>query len=448
VEGLAPDAASLKNGRKLAGQTAKWSGRGRSATALWGEFQGSGKTPYQTRIDLTGPAWKCTCPSRKQPCKHALALLIGAAGDAGFCPEGEPPDWVEEWLSKRAATAQAKATKAAAAASKPVDPNARAKRQAAREKKIAAGLDRLELWLDDRLRGGLAEFEADGFRLFEQEAARLVDAQAGGLAARLRTLAEIPGSGPDWPDRLLAGFASLRLLTAAYRNQGELSDGLREDVRTLIGWNRTEKDALADGERVEDVWATLGTIEWDEDRVRGRRTWLRGVSTGRTAEIVQFLPHAGAGGRSFEAFVDGAAQPMTLAFHPSAAPRRAVVVSRESEPVPIPLPPGRSIAGLLEEVADELAACPFRTRFAGLLTGVTPTVQGEDWRLRDDAGAGLRLARGDWWALLAESGGRPLTIAGEYATDAPGSPQFRPLRWDAGLPKAPTVGVPAAGAKR
>ncbi|MFH5803916.1 SWIM zinc finger family protein [Alienimonas sp. DA493] len=454
AEGLSPDAASLKNGRKLANQAAKWSDRGRSDAALWGAFQGSGKTPYQVRVDLAGPAWKCSCPSRKLPCKHALGLLIGAAGSDAFCPAGDPPDWVAEWLSKRASTAQAKATKAAAQ-KKPADPKAQAKRRAARERKIADGLDRLTLWLDDRLRQGLAELEVAGPGPFEEQAARLVDAQAPGLAARMRALSEIPGSGPDWPDRLLAGFASLRLLIVAYQNQDGLPEGLREDVRSLIGWNRTERETIDSGERVNDAWLTLGSIEWEEDRVRGRRTWLKGIATGRTAEVVQFSAYGGyGGGQGFaETFVDGCVQAMELAFHPSAAPRRAVVVGREAEPVPVPLPPGTGVAGLLDETADELAACPFRTIFVGVLSGVTPLVGGggaaDGWWLRDEDGAGVRLARGDWWELLAESGGRPLTVAGEYATDAPGGPRFRPLRWDAGVPEGGTPGpADTAGGER
>ena len=435
AEALAPDAASLKNGRKLAGQAAKWSDRGRAGSAAWGAFQGSGRTPYQVRADLTGPAWKCSCPSRKQPCKHALGLLIGLAGDAATCPESDPPDWVAEWLSKRDAAARAKATKAAAPAA-PVDPKAQAKRRASRETKVLAGLDGLELWLDDLLRGGLAGLEADGPAAFERQAARLVDAQAGGLAARVRGLSEIPGSGPDWPDRLLSGLASLRLLTAAYRRQDRLPDGLREDVRGLIGWTRKEAETLADGERVADAWATLGEVEWDDDRVRGRRTWLRGAATGRTAEIVQFAPLGGYGGGGFgQHFAAGCAQAMTLAFVPSAAPRRAVVVIREGEPVPVPLPPAGGVLPLLEEVADELAACPWRTRFAAVLGGVVPLATdagdaGETWRLRDGEGCGVRLTGGAWWGLLADSGGAPLTVAGEYATDLPGGPALRPLRWD------------------
>ena len=436
IEALSPDAASLKNGRKLAAQAGKWSDRGRSDAAVWGAFQGSGKTPYQVRVDLTGPAWKCSCPSRKLPCKHALGLLLGAAGDDSFCPGADPPDWVAEWLSKRESTAKAKVTKAAAAP--PADPKAKAKRRASRETKIAAGLDELDLWLDDLLRGGLAGLEASGPRAFEDRAARLVDAQAPGLAARVRGLSEVPGSGRDWPDRLLSGLAALRLLTAAYRVQGDLPAGLREDVRALTGWARKEAETVADGESVADAWVTLGAVEWDEDRVRGRRAWLRGVATDRTAEIVQFAPH----GRGFEAaFAAGCAQAMTLAFAPSAAPRRAVVATREGEPVPVPLPPGTDVAGLLDGVADELAACPFRARFAAILDRATPLVVsgdgGDDWWVRDERGDGLRLARGDWWGLLAESGGRPLTVAGEYDLAAPGGPRFRPLSWDAGVPSTP-----------
>ena len=424
VVALAPDAASLKNGRKLAGQAGKWSDRGRGQAAVWGTFQGSGKTPYQVRVDLSGPAWKCSCPSRKLPCKHALGLLLGAADDAGSVPEGDPPDWVAEWLNKRESTAKAKVTKAAA--KPPSDPAAKTKRRDAREAKVAAGLDGLERWLDDLVRGGLAELDGAGPAAFERQAARLVDAQAPGLAARLRALAEVPDSGPDWPARLLDGLASTRLLCAAYRNQSVLPDGLREDVRALVGWSRKEAEVVRDGESVDDLWVTLGSVEWEEDRVRGRRTWLHGAGTGRTAELVQFAPH----GRGFaEHFAAGLAQPLTLAFAPSAAPRRAVVVARDAEPVPVPPPPGKTVAGLLDAVADELAACPFRTRFAAVLGDVIPLVDGDAWWLRGDAGAGVRLARGEWWELLAESGGRPLSVAGEYATDAPGGPRFRPLWW-------------------
>ncbi|MER3554804.1 MAG: hypothetical protein C4331_10775 [Meiothermus sp.] len=63
VLSLAPDPSSAKAGRDLS-QPRKWVSFARNEAALWGECQGSGKLPYQTQIDLSGPTFKCTCPSR------------------------------------------------------------------------------------------------------------------------------------------------------------------------------------------------------------------------------------------------------------------------------------------------------------------------------------------------------------------------------------------------
>ena len=72
---LAPDAPSAKAGRSLA-TARKWSALGCDERAVWGECQGSGKEPYRTQIDFTEPAFRCMCPSRKFPCKHALGLFL------------------------------------------------------------------------------------------------------------------------------------------------------------------------------------------------------------------------------------------------------------------------------------------------------------------------------------------------------------------------------------
>src|SRR6187397_2422956 len=97
---LAPDAASAKAGRSLA-TVSKWKNVGQDERALWGECQGSGAKPYQTVIDLNEPAFKCSCPSRKFPCKHALGLFLIYVGDNASIPTAEPPDWMTEWLKSR-----------------------------------------------------------------------------------------------------------------------------------------------------------------------------------------------------------------------------------------------------------------------------------------------------------------------------------------------------------
>jgi uncharacterized Zn finger protein len=112
VLALAPDSSSAANGKKLM-SASKWVSSGKNAQALWGECQGSGSKPYQTQIDLSDFASKCSCPSRKFPCKHALGLLLFAAADAQKIAEAAPPDWVSAWLDKRTATAIKKEEKAA-----------------------------------------------------------------------------------------------------------------------------------------------------------------------------------------------------------------------------------------------------------------------------------------------------------------------------------------------
>nr|EIF91997.1 hypothetical protein [Streptomyces tsukubensis NRRL18488] len=103
---LAPDAASQKAGGRLA-TAGPWSGTGSGDGAVWGLCKGSGSKPYQTVVDTTGPAYKCSCPSRKFPCKHALGLLLLWAGDAEAMADETVPDWAGQWLEPRRERAEA-----------------------------------------------------------------------------------------------------------------------------------------------------------------------------------------------------------------------------------------------------------------------------------------------------------------------------------------------------
>ncbi|HNM44534.1 SWIM zinc finger family protein [Plasticicumulans sp.] len=157
---LAPDPASAKAGEGLA-RRAKWLHYATDGRALWGECQGSGSTPYRTQVDLAGPAFRCSCPSRKFPCKHGLGLMLLHADVPAA--SAETPDWVGEWLAKResrAATAPAAPATPAEAAPAPAakataDPEAAAKRAEKRLARVSAGVEALGLWLADAVRTGL-----------------------------------------------------------------------------------------------------------------------------------------------------------------------------------------------------------------------------------------------------------------------------------------------------
>ncbi len=190
VEKAAPDAASLAAARELA-RPGPWSQAGSTETLVWGKCQGSGKTPYQVSIDLNGPAYRCGCPSRKFPCKHALALLLmWVQGNGSVADVDRPADFAGEWAEQRATGSKANQRTA------PVDLEARAKRQADRQALMTAGIDDFALWLTDLIRGGTAQARRQPWGWWDTAAARLVDGQLPGLADRVRTMGSevsVPG---------------------------------------------------------------------------------------------------------------------------------------------------------------------------------------------------------------------------------------------------------------
>src|SRR6202021_1667822 len=94
----------------------------------------------------------------------------------------------------------------------------------------------LDSWLRDQVRQGLAASQRAGYLHWDDIAARMVDAQAPGLAERLRALAAVPHSGPGWDGRLLEEYALLHLLATAYRGQAHPPPPPRATVRSRIGF--------------------------------------------------------------------------------------------------------------------------------------------------------------------------------------------------------------------
>lgn len=403
VAALAPDASSLAAARKLAG---KWSGAGWCETALWGLCKGSGSNPYQTIVDLTGPAFRCSCPSRKFPCKHALSLLM--IWSAGIVDESaEAADFAAEWIGKRV-------EKAAAPPRPPRTEKAATTEQ--RQSRIAAGLEELDTWLTDQIRTGLAQTDRS-YAAFEAVAKRMVDAQAPGVADALRRLPAAVVVRANWPEVVLGRFAWLHLLIAAHAKLEALPTPLAAAVRSHIGYPTTADSVHAEP-TVGDRWLTVGMRTVEEDRLHTRRTWLYGLRTGRWALI---LDHS-FGSPAFPAHVPplGLAAEFGLHFYPVAAPLRALLDPARGDAAPavaeLPATAGSgTIAATLTEFATATAADPWLESWPVLLRDVVPTPRGEDWVLAESDGTALALAPlAQPWRLLALSGGHPVTVFGVW----------------------------------
>ncbi|WP_026119363.1 SWIM zinc finger family protein [Nocardiopsis ganjiahuensis] len=428
---------------------------GGGASAVWGECKGSGAKPYLAAAHLDGdkgPAYKCSCPSRKIPCKHVLGLL--SLWSQGTVEDREDrPEWVTKWLTGRVAR-QERATGAAAPA--PADPEKAAATLRARDRAVTAGLEELRLWLHDQVEGGLAEIPELGYDHWDRMAKRLVDAKAGGAASLVTQLPQTGGrsggrdGGDRWPDRLLERLGMLHLLVDGYLATAGADSGAdtasgaeavagtgphssddartrtklrsRAVLRARVGISTRTEEVLATGERVQDTWRVLGHRDsLTPDGMRSRRQWLRGAATGRYALSLTYARPTHTPDSPFRPGTEAEGE---LAFHPDG--RRAVRAGALTERPASP-PPGGTVDQALDSYAAALAEDPWLEAWPVVLENAVPA-RGEGWHLADPTGASLPMDSGELWRLLAVTGGRPATIAAEWS---PGTGLSPMTVWDA-----------------
>lgn len=170
ADSVAPNAKAIKNGRGLVLKN-KLANLHKDAegTILFGECRGSGKKPYEVSIDFVrpgDPTYRCSCPSRQFPCKHALGLLYAYSQGKPFSVAEVPAD-----VAGKREKMEVRAEKKKERAKKPVKVNKKAL-----SKKIAIqleGLDLLENLIHDLTRSGLSNLNAKSARTLEEQGRKL-----------------------------------------------------------------------------------------------------------------------------------------------------------------------------------------------------------------------------------------------------------------------------------
>jgi hypothetical protein len=401
---LAPDDSSRKSGKDLA-SPGKWVTRGANAAALWGECQGSGSKPYQTQVDLGNLAFKCSCPSRKFPCKHGLGLLLLRARQPAQFVSTEAPAWVTEWLNKRSEKEEKKGEKK----DKPVDEAAQAKRQQARQQKVADGLEELLRFLKDIVRQGMLNLPEKGPAFWENIAKRMVDAQAPGLAAQIRAMGEINYYVEGWQTRCLDQLLKLYLVIQGYKHLDTLQPALQQDIRSLIGFPQNQDELKAQA-GIRDEWFILAKQTTEEDRLIVERNWLYGLRHQRYALVLQFYVRSQPPPASY---TPGLVVDATLVYYPSAVSLRALVKEQFNTWKANRLPDGHdNWTAVVEREAVANARYPFAEAWPCIVSHLRPVVFNNEWWLQDDRQQLMRLRAKDdvVWNLLALSGGVPLRM--------------------------------------
>lgn len=435
VAAVAPNPAAVAAAEPLAAQR-RWVATGSDERAVWGRCLGSGAEPYDTMVDHTladgGAAWRCSCPSRRQPCKHALALLL--LWVRGGVPEATAPPPVTAWISGRdqrrapdragdgggmgAGEESPGPDGPAPDGGAPDDGSAAPDRDAldrARDERVArmrAGLVELDRWLADRMRTGLGDPALARYSTWDALAARLVDAQAGALANRVRRLAGLVGASPEWHADVLAELGLLHLLAQAGQRLGELPDAIADRAATAVGWQVRHADVLA-GVPDTDDWLVAGRSDTREDRIEVRRVWLRGRSTGEWAMVLSFAAYQQSLDDSFEV---GTVVRADLHRYPGRA-LRVLVGRREPDPLPV----GNAADDAALSVAEACAAIgravagePWLERYPALVRGAPGIVAGR-WVLTDATGSIPLLAASSALAtVLAASAGAPVVVTLEW----------------------------------
>jgi hypothetical protein len=412
---LAPDSSAAKAGRDLANPS-KWKNLGSNEQSIWGECQGSGANPYQTRADLSGPAFKCSCPSRKFPCKHSLALALLCSASQALFEEKEPPAWVSEWLTNRGAKKR-KETNEVEKSPEQLEESllAKDKRKQDRLSRVQTGIEELELFISDLMRQGIGTVKKQPFAFWKSRAARLVDAQAPGLARLVSECAEIIARSSDWEDALIDKLATINLICRAFLKLENLPPELKADVLTAIGFNQSQDELLSGaGKCLDDLWLVVGQYSYTQDRLRVQRNWLWGKG-GQSALVLGFAH----GTAPFDTMlIPGLFYRGELVFYQGSLPQRALIKSKQSEPAIAPFVSGLpSVGAALSSYASDLAKTPWLDTVPFLLEEVIPLrTSGGKWWLVDKEKNGLPLIVKEetGWQLLSYAGGLPLSLFGEW----------------------------------
>lgn len=409
---MAPDDASVKAGQQLA-SAAKWGTRFVNERALWGDCQGSGKIPYRTMVDLGNIAFKCSCPSRKFPCKHGLGLILLYTSQPDlFSKQEQMPEPLLEWLGKR----QEKEVIREEKEIKPVDEAAQAKRVATRERKVEGGIEELRVWIKDLVRTGIMNIPQNSYQFNQNIIARMVDAQAPGLANQLRQMNGINFYREGWQRALIKRLTATYLITDAFQRLDSFPEELKKELQTLIGWNTLKEDVLK-GDALSDIWIVLSIESIDEGNIRTEKIWLLGKHSGRYAVILNFYAN---GQTPQHVLIPGMYIQAAVVYFPGLRPQRALI--REYQIVDGDfgdIKVTSSILLIYENITTALVENPFIEQLPFVLNDIQVVKKDEGWFVVDQTNKGFTISNAEeiCWRLLAFTMGRPCSCFGIYQNE-------------------------------
>lgn len=380
-----------------------------------GECQSAGNQLYKTLVELEKPAYYCTCRSEKSPCKHAIALLLIYLKSSHLLTiVSDRPQWLQplvEKQQKQQKLSEEEREKKAAQKEKTKDE---------RFKLMERGVAELETWLFDFIRQGLGRPEVQTPSFWDDFAARMVDAKLGSIGRKIRLFKNVINKA-DWHERLLESLSDLYLFVRAFKKLEGLPASMQQELLNFAGVN-PKKDELVQQQGLKDSWLVIGQTFGVEENLNFRRTWLIGAQSGQIALLLDFVwgrnpfPLEWNPGNVFNG---------ELVFYPATQPLRALVKNFEWSNSPFEGLKGfATLEAFATSYAEVVSKSPWLVNFPVLLESVTPVLEDKTLYLVDAQNKRIKVEHksGDYWKILALSGGQTLAFFGEWDGRC-----FRPL---------------------
>ncbi|MBK7985718.1 MAG: SWIM zinc finger family protein [Ignavibacteria bacterium] len=384
VNKLAPDDASITAGRQLAMRN-QWENVNRHERALWGECKGSGKNPYFTQIDLVNIAFKCTCPSRKFPCKHSLGLLYLFVKDKScFLTHPDIHTRVLEWIESRNEKVEAKK------ASQNVDKKAQEKRFLQRDKKVREGIVELKRWMKDLIRLGIQSVPQNQYVFCKNMKAKMIDAQAPGLARVLSELTEINMYEPNWEHVFLRKFSFLYILVSAYENSDNINVSWQEEIKIRLGYNFNRSDFDSTSLQRDILFTLSQTKEIIDVNLVSEKTWFYSCVNQSFYYLLQYYPVTQSVQEQFH--VPGNTVDAQFFIYPGRNQQRIVIEMYESvSHKKIFDFPQKSFYNHWIDIAEKKALNIFTEEFPVLLKSYKLLTKTNEWFITDESGDSLKV---------------------------------------------------------
>ncbi len=279
---------------------------------------------------------------------------------------------------------------------------------------MQAGNAELQSRLLDLIRGGLVELDISPQQYFEEFAARMVDAQLGSIAKRIRSWATFREQFPDtWHETLLNELGELYVFSKAFQNFNQLSDSFQDELLAQAGVTTRSSD-LFQQEGIQDEWLVLGQVTTPEpNNLTSRRTWLISKDT---QKIVLLLDYTFGSSEFTTLWLKEIAYAGEAVYYPSSYPLRVAFKSVDVVPLFTEISGYQTIEAFLAAYAEALAQNPWLSQFPAVLTSVKPVFSENKFMLVDKEKKYIYTEGWETtsWQMMAMSGGQPISVFGEW----------------------------------